>query len=231
MSMNLFWMDNINGVIGRINIDTRVKTKLGSIQRKYHYGLTYGMTLVGDKLYFPEGNHVSRLSVDDGELDQVGPSNFSWLTGITSYKKTDIKTVFSKCLQSTCSHLCLPVSGKDYKCACSDGDTTALNPCRETNVRRCLSDTDYMHIQWDTGIPGRTSKHKCPTGYRGNVTRYCTITGIYQDPVYNCTKISIENIYQKLINATKTCQVNLVDVLDELSKLRTSGHSRRIVHF
>jgi hypothetical protein len=24
-----------------------------------------------------------------------------------------------------------------------------------------------MHIQWEKGIPGRTSKHKCPTGYRG----------------------------------------------------------------
>jgi hypothetical protein len=48
-------MDKINGVIGRINIDKRVKTKLGSLQRTHHYGLTYGMTLVGDKLYFPEG--------------------------------------------------------------------------------------------------------------------------------------------------------------------------------
>jgi hypothetical protein len=34
--------------------------------------------------------HVSRLSVDGGELEQVGPSNFSYLKGITGYKKTDI---------------------------------------------------------------------------------------------------------------------------------------------
>ncbi|XP_060594600.1 adhesion G protein-coupled receptor B3-like isoform X1 [Ruditapes philippinarum] len=59
--------------------------------------------------------------------------------------------------------------------------------------------------------------HNCPTGYRGNVTRYCSKTGIYQDPVYNCTKASIENIYNKLIEAKKTGQVNIVDVLDELS--------------
>jgi hypothetical protein len=35
---------------------------------------------------------VNRLSVDGGELEQVGPPNFFDLTGITSYKKTDIKT-------------------------------------------------------------------------------------------------------------------------------------------
>jgi hypothetical protein len=34
---------------------------------------------------------VSRLSVDGGELEKVGPSNFSRLTGITGYKKTDIR--------------------------------------------------------------------------------------------------------------------------------------------
>jgi hypothetical protein len=34
--------------------------------------------------------HVSRLSVDGGELEQVGPSKFK-LNGITGYKKTDIR--------------------------------------------------------------------------------------------------------------------------------------------
>ncbi|XP_060568535.1 uncharacterized protein LOC132727141 isoform X2 [Ruditapes philippinarum] len=542
-SMNLFWIDAYHGVIGRINIDTWVRKILSSEPNSYFLG----MTLVGDKLYITDWyrKHVSRLSVDGGKLEQIGPSNFSKLTGITGYKKTDIRTVFSKCLQSSCSHLCLPVSRKDYKCACSDGDQNALSPYREANectpnyinltisddlpkgdsstkisffcnnwinisvsfrlditynehryfmvenvksgnlnylvltiknapyintwnahvsvlkepyknvtvnrvpiridvkevndrptilpdylitevrehvpvgtivahlsisdpddgkfgdlqiqldshtdievnglfevqrisidtiqiktasvldadkfldsqetysentggptflfdvlvrdggglsansiinvtvtdigdiepvcnnptlynqtymtrkgetvtsldnfcrarnyvsavfysqevtyalrsdscnlfnitnngsvqlqnrvpndiktctisvqaldivyptsittlslvieFRRCLSDTDYRHIQWDTGIPGETSKHNCPTGYKGNVTRFCSKTGIYQDPVYNCTKTSIENIYDKFIDAKKTGHVNIVDVLDELS--------------
>jgi hypothetical protein len=42
--------------------------------------------------YSSFSRHVSRLSVDGGKLEQIGPSNFSKLTGITGYKKTDIRT-------------------------------------------------------------------------------------------------------------------------------------------
>jgi hypothetical protein len=42
-----------------------------------------------NELFFTR--HVSRLSVDGGELEQVGPSKFSKLNGITGYKKTDIR--------------------------------------------------------------------------------------------------------------------------------------------
>ncbi|XP_060598909.1 low-density lipoprotein receptor-related protein 5-like protein [Ruditapes philippinarum] len=103
-SMNLFWVDGKHYVIGRINIDTGVQKTLYS-EPGTHF---FGMTLVGDKLYITDWyrKHVSRLSVDGGELEQVGPSKFSKLNGITGYKKTDIRKVFSKCLQSTCSHLC-----------------------------------------------------------------------------------------------------------------------------
>ncbi|XP_060588763.1 uncharacterized protein LOC132744160, partial [Ruditapes philippinarum] len=152
--MNLFWMDSYNGVIGRINIDTGVKKKLSSVSgSRYDFN---GMTLVGDKLYITYRNHVYRISVDGGELEQVGTSNFSALSGITSYKKTDIKTVFSKCLQSTCSQLCLPVSGKDYKCACSDGDENALNPCRETN--ECTP--NYINLTISDDLPKGDSSTK-----------------------------------------------------------------------
>ncbi|XP_060606112.1 low-density lipoprotein receptor-related protein 5-like, partial [Ruditapes philippinarum] len=128
-SMNLFWVDAKHGVIGRINIDTGVNENLYSDYTSFLHGLT----LVGDKLYITDWSHVIRLSVNGGELEQIGPSTFLELTGITGYKKTDIRTVFSKCLQSTCSHLCLPVSGKDYKCEFSNGEKNALNPCRDAN--------------------------------------------------------------------------------------------------
>jgi hypothetical protein len=45
--------------------------------------------------------------------------------------------------------------------------TSFSNSNLSISVRRCLSDTDYRHIQWDTGIPGETTIHSCPTGYRG----------------------------------------------------------------
>ncbi|XP_060568539.1 adhesion G protein-coupled receptor L3-like isoform X2 [Ruditapes philippinarum] len=87
---------------------------------------------------------------------------------------------------------------------------------------RCLSDTDYNNIQWDTGIPGQTTWHKCPAGYIGQVSRYCSKSGVYQDPVYNCTKSSIDNIYKKLIEDTKTGKVDIVEVLDDLSNATTA---------
>lgn len=130
-SMNLFWVDARHDVIGRINIDTGVK-KVLLTEPKAHY---FGLTLIEDKLYVTDWfrKHVSRMSVDGGPLEQVGPSKFSKLNGIAGYKKTDFRLAFSKCLLSTCSHLCLPVSEKDYKCACSDEGKNAEVPCREIN--------------------------------------------------------------------------------------------------
>ncbi|XP_060558292.1 adhesion G protein-coupled receptor L2-like [Ruditapes philippinarum] len=81
---------------------------------------------------------------------------------------------------------------------------------------KCLSDTDYQNIQWESGTLEQTTWRECPAGYIGQVSRYCTERG-YQDPVYNCTKSSIDNIYKKLIEDMKTGQVDIVEVLDELS--------------
>lgn len=71
--------------------------------------------------------------MDGDTLEQVGPAKFSRLNGIAGYKKSDIKTAFSRCLASTCSHLCLPVSGKDYVCACADDGKYNDIPCSEMN--------------------------------------------------------------------------------------------------
>ena len=48
-------------------------------------------------------------------------------------------SVISKCLSSSCSHLCLPVSQDDYKCACSDEGSKAVIPCQELNRKYMLT--------------------------------------------------------------------------------------------
>ncbi|XP_060587389.1 sortilin-related receptor-like, partial [Ruditapes philippinarum] len=191
-SMNLFWAEAHYHVIGQINIDTGVKKTLYSDNLGYYNGIT----LVGDKLYITGGHreHVSRLSVDGGELEQVGPSNFSYLKGITGYKKTDIIKVFSKCLQSTCSHLCLPVSGKDYKCECSDGDKNALKPCREAN--ECTPNYIYLTISDDLPKGDRSTKISFFCNNWINISVYFRLDITYNEHRY----FRIENVKCRNLN-------------------------------
>ena len=69
------------------------------------------------------------------------------MTGLEIYIYMSF-SVISKCLSSTCSHLCLPVSSDDYKCACSDEGKNAATPCKELNRKyntvSCLS----MHLEY-----------------------------------------------------------------------------------
>ncbi|KAL4220501.1 Low-density lipoprotein receptor-related protein 2 [Mactra antiquata] len=133
-TMNLFWLDARHEVIGRINVETGMK-KIFYTEPKAHY---FGITLIGDSLYVTDWfrKHVSKLSLNGGVFTQVGPSKFSRLNGIAGYKKSDIRIVFSKCLDNPCSHLCLPISETNFRCACADDSTS---PCKESNENPTIS--------------------------------------------------------------------------------------------
>ncbi|KAH3724777.1 hypothetical protein DPMN_050601, partial [Dreissena polymorpha] len=63
--------------------------------------------------------------------------------------------------------------------------------------KECPADTDAMGTHWFSGRIGFIEGMSCPSNTYGNVTRYCDMDGLYRDPVYNCTRTSILDIYTK----------------------------------
>ncbi|XP_052265927.1 low-density lipoprotein receptor-related protein 4-like [Dreissena polymorpha] len=132
-TMMLYWIDAKTEIIGRIDLVTLKNRAIYSEPRAHFFGLA----LLDGYLYVTDWfrKYVTRININGGNtLEQIGPSKFARLNGVAGFKKSTVKTVFSKCLQIDCSNLCLPVSDSDYKCACSDEGKNGIIPCAELNV-------------------------------------------------------------------------------------------------
>ncbi|XP_052784175.1 low-density lipoprotein receptor-related protein 4-like [Mya arenaria] len=162
-AMNLYWVDAKTEVICRLNLQTMVK-KIIYTEARAHF---FGLFLLDGYLYVTDWfrKHMTRINIGDNEdgktLEQFGPSSFARLNGITGYRKSSTRQGFSKCLQSTCSNLCLPVSASDYTCACADEGKNAAIPCREINEIDVIvnqgSNSAQSHIQNERdGAPALT---------------------------------------------------------------------------
>ncbi|XP_060592563.1 adhesion G protein-coupled receptor B3-like isoform X2 [Ruditapes philippinarum] len=63
----------------------------------------------------------------------------------------------------------------------------------------------------------RAKTHSLNMTNEGYISKYCNVSGAYQDPVYNCTRSSIAQIYRKLIENKNKDHVYINEILDNLS--------------
>ncbi|XP_052215805.1 uncharacterized protein LOC127834197 [Dreissena polymorpha] len=172
-----------NKIIGRIDLVT-LKNRVIYSKPRAHFS---GLALLDGYLYVTDWfrKYVTRLNINGGNtLEQIGPSKCARLNGVAGFKKSTVKTVFSKCLQSDCSNLCLPVSDSDYKCACSDEEKNGIIPCTELNefhrgkTDSCPESTSLISIHCPPNIP---------TGYQAR-KRHSSAA-----PILICNNISVVN--------------------------------------
>ncbi|KAH3826413.1 hypothetical protein DPMN_128318, partial [Dreissena polymorpha] len=67
-----------------------------------------------------------------------------------------------------------------------------------TTLLQCESDIDFNNETWRVVAAEFVESHNCSTGYKGIVTRECNARGIYEQPVYNCTKEAIHDLLQMI---------------------------------
>ncbi|KAH3737062.1 hypothetical protein DPMN_043638 [Dreissena polymorpha] len=110
--------------------------------------------------------------------------------------------------------------------------TTVSYPTTETSTytkaKECPGDTDKMGTVWIPERIGFSKKLACRERYNGtngNITRYCDMNGVYRDPVYNCTRDSIQKIYDELL----TDRVINSEILSELANVTKKNTEQLMV--
>ncbi|KAH3852179.1 hypothetical protein DPMN_094678 [Dreissena polymorpha] len=97
---------------------------------------------------------------------------------------------------ATCSH--------GYVTELLSTTTTAHHTFRSTATTKslpsCPTNQDFTGTLWPSADAGELKQMICTDKYTGTVTRKCNAVGVYENPVYNCTKIELQRLLDKVVN-------------------------------
>lgn len=154
----LYWVDAFQDKIEVMDLISLERAVILQ-EEKAHY---FGIVLLGDYLYYTcwIKNYISRIPKGGGDSQQIGPNRFSRLNGITGYSSSNIVRGNTVC-KAQCYHICLPLSGSSWRCACADGYTFRGKICKlvgdnstdATSDDKTPDDGDQINvIQSNTGM-------------------------------------------------------------------------------
>ncbi|XP_052242764.1 adhesion G protein-coupled receptor L3-like isoform X2 [Dreissena polymorpha] len=134
-------------------------------------------------------------------------------------------TVVSPHHENAYPEACIPSQTIIYVSRNQPTNTAVLFLNSVCTDKECPADTDAMGTHWFSGRIGFIEGMSCPSNTYGNVTRYCDMDGLYRDPVYNCTRTSILDVYTKFMYTAWKA----TDILSRLAKVINDSNEQLMV--
>ncbi|XP_052811439.1 uncharacterized protein LOC128239046 isoform X2 [Mya arenaria] len=93
----------------------------------------------------------------------------------------------------------------------------------ETGPITCTAVTE-KGVEWSKALDGQISRQRCPVGYQGEVYRRCQ-NGKYLNPVNNCTRQAIQELYSQVFNGSLNSTEALSKLKQETNSLTTANEN------
>ncbi|XP_060565064.1 neurogenic locus notch homolog protein 2-like isoform X2 [Ruditapes philippinarum] len=115
---------------------------------------------------------------------------------VNGYNGIFCQNNINECLGHACENGATCVDGiNQYTCTCVAGYTGEFcATIKIEDVAVCTRDTDNRGTIWENTPVGLVVNNSCGEDFIGHITRACSSDGIWQLPVYNCIRDSVQNI-------------------------------------
>ncbi|XP_052782341.1 uncharacterized protein LOC128218702 isoform X3 [Mya arenaria] len=154
-----------------------------------------------------------------------------WLVDVRclGYESTIADCVYRNLGSTTCEH------SEDVGVKCTTGneedngsvnakhdneDITVDTADPETGTVTCAASTENG-VDWPEALDGQIFRYRCSQGYQGDIYRRCQ-NGNYLNPVNNCTRKAIQDLYAQVFNGSLYPSEALLKLKQETNRLRTA---------
>ncbi|XP_052762777.1 adhesion G protein-coupled receptor L3-like isoform X1 [Mya arenaria] len=102
-------------------------------------------------------------------------------------------------------------------------DITADTVVHDTGPITCAASKENG-VEWPEALDGQISRYRCSEGYQGDIYRRCQ-QGKYLNPVNNCTRKAIQDLYVQVFNGSLNATDALLKLNQETNSLTTANEN------
>ncbi|KAL4233754.1 G-protein coupled receptor 2 [Mactra antiquata] len=120
----------------------------------------------------------------------------------------------------------IPIGDNTSTCLSNGQWENAQFVCASTEIGvvKCQPDHDHRGTFWNEIIANSTRTQNCISGYSGTMERYCSITGRWLYPKYNCIREVVNNIYLDALSLNEfSTEDDIVSILDKGLAVNTNS--------